>query len=287
VASTFIDSYRLEAIRTLKHLVLLENQESLRKRFTNGKSFFLSFGDLARRAKRVVQIEEKGRKKDKKVQKTVTPTKPSQLATVAPAERQLVSELYESPWDQLSRMDEAFQKRNAFQIKFPELLKKLREQNNLMWSQKQKVLRATRHRIDYCPENKAEKDLTKKLTNVRVYLSTVTDYSSLIVFYRDVDRCCPVIDNFGKIQIDKEIYNSMIGLLKTNKGNKYPLALKIFNNLQELGVYGSSEKIGNKPKPRTMSTQPPIEEDRGYDSTEIEDSQDESSQPRNTMENPD
>jgi len=270
IAATFIEAHREDAMRVFKTLVQFEDEHELRKRFTNAKAFFVSYGDLSRRAKRVVKIEKKGKKKKAEtILKTVTPTKPSQLATVAPAERSIVSELYETPWDNFAQMEEAFKKRNPFEIKFPELLKKLREVNNLMWSQKQKVLRATRHRIDLVPSNKNETELTKKLTGVRVYLSGLTDYSSLIVWYNTVEKGCSIIDNFGKIKVKEETFFSLISLLKTKHGNRYPTAQKVYNNLSELGLYGE-KGIGSKAALDTQkSRQTQHEEENVYDSDEL------------------
>jgi len=249
IASTFVESHRLEAIRFFKHLILLENQDSLQRRFTNAGTFFATFGQLSQRAKRVVKVEKKGRQKGQVSSKTVTPTKPSQLATVAPAERSLVSELFEKPWEDLAKMEAAFIAKNPFTLKFSELLEQLRKLNNAMWSQKQKVLRATRHRIDYEVGNKVITELTRKLTNVRVYLSNITDYSTLIVFYQTVEKGCPIIDNFGKIQIKDETFHSLIALLKSEKGNMYPTALKIYKNLREIGFYGQAT-VGRRPEPK-------------------------------------
>jgi hypothetical protein len=106
---------------------------------------------------------------------SIDPTKPSQLATVAPWEREIISEVYERPWDLQKKTIDEFEKKSSIERNYNEFGQYLAESINKQWEAKQRVLRATKHRIEAYP-GKREDLLFKKLNWVR---ETLTEYAVL------------------------------------------------------------------------------------------------------------
>jgi hypothetical protein len=101
---------------------------------------------------------------------SVDPTKPSQLATVAPWEQDAVSEVYEYPWEQQKKLIEDFEKMSPIDRNYNDLGERISDIVNKQWEAKQRVLRATKHRIEAYPDNRDDQ-LFKKLNWVRKKLA--------------------------------------------------------------------------------------------------------------------
>jgi hypothetical protein len=118
-------------------------------------------------AKRHVRTTEKSaRGRSKTVIQAVTPTRPSQLATVAKWEKPMISELYEGPWDDETKLIEEFREGNPFSRNYVDFRKKLAKVFESQWSGKQCVLRATTHRLANYPGSRDD-PLYRKLNWIR------------------------------------------------------------------------------------------------------------------------
>jgi hypothetical protein len=119
-------------------------------------------------AKRKVTITDTkaGKGKKKTHTETLTPTKPSLLATVGPWERNAISEMYEGPWIHEKRLVEEFKKIPHLDRNYVQFRKELSRLFESQWASKQKVLRSTTHRLGGYPGQK-EDPLFKKLNWIR------------------------------------------------------------------------------------------------------------------------
>jgi hypothetical protein len=145
-----------------------------------GDSLFVPVSEFIHSFKRKVgRTATKAKKRQQNVvYEPVDPTKPSQLATVAPWEREMIAEIFEDPWNQLQHLIDEFSKTHPLErnySKFTELIRKIVEQQ---WEQKQKILRRTRRRLDLVPESIGE-ELWKKLNWMREYLNEKADIKNL------------------------------------------------------------------------------------------------------------
>jgi len=131
------------------------------------KSLFLVPESVVNMTKRrVSHTERTSRGKSKTIVETVTPTKPSQLASVAPWERSAISELYEQSWITERNLVESFTEKIPLDRDYVDFGKKLSKIFELQWGSKQKVLRATQHRLTAYP-GKPDDQLYKKLNWIR------------------------------------------------------------------------------------------------------------------------
>jgi hypothetical protein len=142
-----------------------------------GKSLFLPSSEVIhafkRRAKKTLTSGKKGRSIT--TLETIDPTKPSQLATVAPWEREAVAEIYEDPWHELKSLAAKFDELEVAERDYNHFGQKVQKEIETMWTRKQVILKATKHRIEACPLPK-ETPLFKKLNWVR---ETLTEWGTL------------------------------------------------------------------------------------------------------------
>jgi hypothetical protein len=122
-----------------------------------------------RKTRRTLQKNRRGGSTT--IVESIDPTKPSQLATVAPWEREIVSEMYEHSWDYQKKLIDDFEKIPAINRNYNDFGQQLSETVNKQWEAKQRVLRATKHRIEAYP-GKRDELLFKKLNWVRESLSS-------------------------------------------------------------------------------------------------------------------
>jgi len=117
-----------------------------RKKFSK-TSFFVSFGDLHRRVRRVVKKTVRKGKKNVDVLTPKIPQKPSQLATVTPFEKPIVQELYEGPWQEVKELELRFEAElTPFEINFGHYLSELRRLENECWNARVRVAKQTKLR---------------------------------------------------------------------------------------------------------------------------------------------
>jgi hypothetical protein len=137
-----------------------------------GKGVFLPASEtlhvFKRKTRRVVQTSKRGGKTT--VVEVIDPTKPSQLATIAPWEREAISEIYEYPWETLKKLADEFEETLPMDRDYERFGKKISEMFTLQWQSKQYLLRATKHRLEGYTGDRSD-PLFKKLNFVREYLS--------------------------------------------------------------------------------------------------------------------
>jgi hypothetical protein len=104
--------------------------------------------ELVHSVKRSVKIETGKGKKKKTSTKAIDPTKPSQLATVAPWEKESFRELLESPWDRYASVIASFEKEAVYARNYDAFLDNIKEIGEDMWRAKQIALRATQNRLN-------------------------------------------------------------------------------------------------------------------------------------------
>jgi hypothetical protein len=160
----------LEAL--LEHSIRVNREGVLRK---IGVSVFLPTSEILhvfkKKTRKTLQTQRKG--KSITVTESLDPTKPSQLATVAPWEREAVTELYEEPWADLKKLVDSFELKGAADRDYNEFGKEVSRLIDKQWEAKQRILRATKHRIEIFSLDKKETQLFKKLNAVREALTTI------------------------------------------------------------------------------------------------------------------
>jgi hypothetical protein len=158
------------------HLIRVSRQE-IRDKVDD--SLFKPIENVINMTKRHITITERTQKgRPKAVSKAVTPTKPSLLATVAPWERNAISELYERSWDDEKYLVDGFRKLHPLDRDYNSFGKKLSEVINEQWGSKQKVLRQTSHRLAGYPGDQND-PLYKKLNWCRETLRKWNNIESL------------------------------------------------------------------------------------------------------------
>jgi len=120
--------------------------------------------------RRVSHTEKTARGKSKTVTETVSPTKPSQLATVTPWERDAVTELFEKAWIDEKKLVSEFGELRPLDRNYIEFSKQLTKLFETQWGQKQVVLKKTQHRLAAYPGDKGDQ-LYKKLNWARTTFS--------------------------------------------------------------------------------------------------------------------
>jgi len=145
-----------------------------------GESLFVPVSEFIHSFKRKVgrTATKVSKKRQQVVLEPVDPTKPSQLATVAPWERDAIHELYEEPWARLQTLIQAFDKTPGLDRNYNEFVTNIRDIVEKQWELKQKILRRTRKRLEIVPED-IGKELWKKLNWIRDYLNTASSLEGL------------------------------------------------------------------------------------------------------------
>jgi hypothetical protein len=137
-----------------------------------GKGVFLPASEtlhvFKRKTRKVVQTSKRGGKTT--VVEVIDPTKPSQLATIAPWEREAVSEIYEYPWETLKKITDEFEETQPMSRDYDKFGKRISELFTLQWQAKQYLLRSTKHRLEGYHGDRGD-PLFKKLNYIREYLS--------------------------------------------------------------------------------------------------------------------
>jgi hypothetical protein len=164
-------------LQTLSTHAVRVNREEIRKKID--ESLFSPIEEVIHALKRkTTKTVQSKRGKPMTSIEALTPTKPSQLATVAPWERSTVSDLYEQPWTEEDTLINSFKETNWFERDYHNFSKKLGEIMERQWGNKQKILRVTSPRLNGYPENQGDL-LYKKLNWIREYLRSVGDLASL------------------------------------------------------------------------------------------------------------
>jgi len=165
----------LEAL--LEHSVRIDRERVEGK---IGKGVFLPTSEtlhvFKRKTRKIVRTSKRGGSTT--TLEVLDPTKPSQLATVAPWERDAVSEVYESPWDAIKNVMDSFEKTEPMARDYGKFGKKLSELIDQQWQAKQRILRSTKHRLEGYPGNRGD-PLFKKLNWMREYLTSKANIESL------------------------------------------------------------------------------------------------------------
>lgn len=172
---TATDAQHIERLLQIlsSHLIKVDKQ-GVRSKMD--ESLFMPPESVVNKAKRHVTVTERTVKgRPKVVSQTVTPTKPSQLATVAPWERLSISELYERSWEEERCLIEDFKKVHHLDRDYIGFRKKLSGVFEKQWGSKQSILRATTHRLAGYPGDRND-PLYRKLNWVR---DTLRQFSSL------------------------------------------------------------------------------------------------------------
>jgi hypothetical protein len=176
---TYFKSDQVEHLRRLLES-LLEHSIRVNREKHEGKiglNVFLPASEILHAFKRKTRktLQKTKRGNSVTVVESVDPTKPSQLATVAPWERDVISEIYEDSWNYQKKLIADFEKQPALSRDYNDLGKHISEIVGKQWEAKQRVLRATKHRIEGYT-GKQDDPLFKKLNWVR---STLSEWATL------------------------------------------------------------------------------------------------------------
>jgi len=165
------------------------------------------------RSKRSKTIEKKRKgKKTESTSKTLTPTKPSLLATVTVYEKSAVSELYEGPWRRIEELKTNYEKVDKLHYKIPDLLNELRGLQNAMWKNKQIVLRQTKRRL--ISERKDQPMQEKLRLSAEVYSKIKTDEDEYKILSEENEIA---IFPIGQWEHAGETFGSFMSALRTEK----------------------------------------------------------------------
>jgi hypothetical protein len=178
VLRTYIGKDQLERVDTLlknlTSLVVKTRREQVWEKI--GENLFIPMSEFLHLHKRRVRESVKRRGKSvTQTIRTIDPTKPSQLATVAPWERLMVSELYEKLWNHEQELLESIKKMDPRHANYVDLGNKLTQIYNAQWDAKQEMLRRTKSRLAGYPGNLGD-PLWKKLNWCR---ETLQDLATL------------------------------------------------------------------------------------------------------------
>jgi hypothetical protein len=148
-----------------------------------GKGVFLPTSEtlhvFKRKTRKTVRSSKRGG--NTTIVEALDPTKPSQLATVAPWEREAVSEVYEHPWTALKELSDSFDQEEPMSRDYNRFGKKISELIERQWQAKQRLLRSTKHRQEGYTGNRGD-PLFKKLNWVR---DTLTQFATIEGIPRD------------------------------------------------------------------------------------------------------
>jgi hypothetical protein len=177
-----------ESIRTLKSMIsgdvelindLLKNlaahvyktqREQVKQKID--ASLFTAFPEFVHMFERRARVENKKGKsgKVKTSYTTIKATKPSTLSTVAPWEKDACQELYDSPWKEMSDLEELFTKTPTLERDYFQMAKTVTRIINEQWSAKQTLLRKTNHRLAVSGLSDST-PLWQRLNRVRSFLA--------------------------------------------------------------------------------------------------------------------
>jgi hypothetical protein len=177
-----------ESIRTLKSLIsgdvelintLLKHlaahtykvqADQVKKKIDS--NLFTSFPEFVHMFERRARVENKKGKsgKVKTSYTTIKATKPSTLSTVAPWEKDACQELYDSPWKEMSDLEELFTKTPTLERDYFQMAKTVTRIINEQWSAKQTLLRKTNHRLAVSGLSDST-PLWQRLNRVRSFLA--------------------------------------------------------------------------------------------------------------------
>jgi len=160
-------------LNNLAGLILTTRSDEVKAKL--GNSLLMPHSEFLHVFKRKTTRSDNSKKgKPKVTLVTIDPTKPSQLATVAPWERDAVAEMFEYPWLQEKRLIEEYDNTPGFNRNYKELSNRVVKIFEEQWKSKQKVLRLTKHRLGGYPIK--DDPLFKKLNWMR---ETLTKWASL------------------------------------------------------------------------------------------------------------
>jgi hypothetical protein len=143
-------------------------------------SLFIPFAELVHMHERHAKKENKSKKgKTSLSYTTIKATKPSTLATVAPWEKDAVSEMYDTSWTDLHKLEEEYKRTPSLEIKYNEVSHKLTSIIERQWFDKQTVLRKTNQRLAMAP--KEETLPWKKLNLVKNILTEIKTVEAIPV----------------------------------------------------------------------------------------------------------
>jgi hypothetical protein len=246
VNSSFQESDRSHVLSLFKELVkYVCTLPSTKARFSL-ENFVLKFDDLVAKHKRSKTTKIRNKKgKTIEVTKSYSATKPEQLSTVMPFEKNAIKELFGGPWEAMKQLRARFESEDKTVMNFQQYEKEIQAIENEMWKSKQKVLRLTKVReIIRTKDGKTDIDATIKATKERyVELIDENQYSRYVKEMCENMRKPLWIEN---ILIHNEVTDMNVPLLEYIQSNrsKFPATLEI------VGIY---ERIDEERKALNQS----------------------------------
>jgi hypothetical protein len=178
ILRTIVKGTILERVETLLHNLAKHcvKQCLVEVRNKIGENLFIPSSEFVHSLKRRVTRTAIGPKKRQiVVSETIDPTKPSQIATAAPWERDSFQEIYEDPWKEEEKLIQEFNKIPGLGRNYPRFAQRLAQIFDEQWSSKQRILRRTRHRLEGYPGDRGD-PLWKKLNWIR---QTLIEFNTL------------------------------------------------------------------------------------------------------------
>jgi hypothetical protein len=192
-------------------------------------NFFEDFSRFAARFKRTKTDKIKG-KKGKTVSQSfsISPTKPSQLRTICPFERQAVRELFEQPWTEMKELEQKYTSApDPFELDRLAIKKRMIELVDEQWKAKQTVLRLTKARLVQAKQGESMSVVLMKTSEKFALVTNEEEWLNVI----SCDGCIPWIPN-RKITVDEFEYPSMLSALRHTEIAEFPEVCRLWRLLE-------------------------------------------------------
>jgi hypothetical protein len=224
------------------HTLRVRRQVTLAKM---GENLFQPVSEFLHAFKRKTRrnVQAKRGKKISSVLISIDPTKPSQLATIAPWERNAVSEVFEDSWKSEKDLISQFEELKGFDRNYKDFGDRITKIFDTQWNVKQKVLRQTKHRLSGYPGDKEAKQFLK-LNWIRDLLSTWASIESVPrELYRDMD---PSSIFSGHRVLTKDKFEISLLALKENEevAQLYPEVSRLLSTWDSITKTSSAPQKG-------------------------------------------
>jgi hypothetical protein len=207
------------------------------------RSFLPSFADLMHACKHTrKRVVGKGKRAVTQAI-AINPTKPSQVKTVTPYERDAVKELYETPWHLILEARKRYDSAMSFaDIDRSKLMKFLKDTINSQWANKQLVLSLTKSRTVFKDEAGRPLDRKASISATQKKLASVKDKTSYGEFCK-WEKSVKVFPS-GPYKDEKEnTFTSFTAYVKTSAGQeRYPKCYSLLETFEEFHTSDSFAK---------------------------------------------
>jgi hypothetical protein len=240
----FVNADLLERVERLLHNLTsyVFRTDGVTVRAKLGNNLFQPVSDFLHSFKRrVKRTSVSTRGKQIVSYEQIDPTKPSQLATVAPWEKEAIKELFEDPWLAQHNLIVEFEKTPGLDRNYHELCSRMREIVDKQWDLKQQILRRTKQRLELVPEK--EETQWKKLNWLRAKLNELGTLQAVPLEY------LPMFDPYnliGRIQFKDTVDGFTSDIITAYRDNKIQITYPHVKQLLDMWVESNKTSSGNQ-----------------------------------------